>query len=79
MYDTEEVFDQKGIQDDCAGLGAEKKALFEAGSTYILPDLDKQITFSPLNLVRMRLGRNLIPTFVIFLPLSVGSGRKVCE
>lgn len=53
MYDTEAVSVQKGIQEDSVGLGSERRAAFEAGRIYILPDLDRQMTFSPLKLEKM--------------------------
>ena len=53
VYDTEAVSVQKGIQEDSVGLGSKRRAAFEAGRIYIFPDLDRQMTFSPLNLDKM--------------------------
>ena len=53
MYNTDAVSVQKGIQEDSVGLGSESRAAFEAGRIYIFPDLDRQMTLSPLKLDMM--------------------------
>jgi len=50
VYEISEMEDQIGNQDDSFGFGPDSRAVFEAGTAYTFPDLERQITFSPLKL-----------------------------
>lgn len=48
VYDTSDVDDQNGIQVDSVGFGPLARDALDAGKTYTLPVLERQITLSPL-------------------------------
>lgn len=48
VYDTSEVDDQKGIHVVSEGFGPLARDVLDAGKTYTLPLLERQITLSPL-------------------------------
>ena len=72
------IYVQKGIHVDSDGFGPEIRSDFDAGRIYTFPDLARQTTLSPLLLVADKM-IYLMATRIIFFPLRVGSGRKVCE